>query len=198
MLKQSRLEVDGTAMVRSTALPALDEACGAYHSYRDFIACGETQAKTGLSNLPLSPDTYNALYDLAVHIVNPVMDYFGGIELTYGFCSRELSKYITHRVDPSRDQHASHEVNTRGNLICKRLGAACDFRVPDESMLEVAQWMVENTPFDRLYFYGDDKPVHVSYGPEQNRAVVIMSESTAGKLIPRNVKVEKFLKDGLG
>ena len=63
------------------------------HSYRDFIACGETQAKTGLSNLPLSPDTYNALYDLAVRIVNPVMDYFGGIELTYGFCSRELSKH---------------------------------------------------------------------------------------------------------
>ena len=194
VLKQSRLEVDGIAMVRSTALPALDEACGAYHSYRDFIACGETQAKTALSNLPLSPDTYNALYDLAVNIVNPVMDYFGGIELTYGFCSRELSKHITHRVDPSRDQHASHEVNTRGNLICKRLGAACDFKVPDESMLEVAQWIVENTPFDRLYFYGDDKSVHVSYGPEQSRAVVIMSESAAGKLMPRNVKAEKFLK----
>ena len=29
VLKPSRLEVDGIAMVRSTALPALDEACGA-------------------------------------------------------------------------------------------------------------------------------------------------------------------------
>ena len=181
-------------MNHSQTLPPLDQACGAYHTYRDFIACGETQAKTGLSNLPLSPDTYNALHDLAVYVVAPVMDYFGGIELTYGFCSRELSKHITHRVDTSRDQHASHEVNTRGNLICKRLGAACDFIVPDESMLEVAQWIVENTPFDRFYFYGDDKPVHVSYGPEHNRAVVLMRESDTGKLIPRNITVEKFLK----
>jgi len=193
VLKAKRLEVDGMLLVRSKSLPALDEPCGAYHAYRDFIECGETQAKLGISNLPMLPETYNALSDLALHVVNPVMDYFGGIELTYGFCSRELSKHIKYRVDPSRDQHASHEVNTRGNLICKRLGAACDFIVHDESMLEVAQWIVENTPFDRLYFYGDDKPLHVSYGPENNRAVVLMRERKEGRLLPRNIKLEQFL-----
>ena len=193
VLKANRLEVEGVELVRAQSLPALDEPCGAYHTYRDFIACGETQDRLGISNLPVSPNTYNALHDLAVHVVNPVMDYFGGIELTYGFCSRELSKHIKFRVDPSRDQHASHEVNTRGNLICKRLGAACDFIVPDESMLEVAQWIVENTPFDRLYFYGDDKPLHVSYGPENNRAVVVMKENKVGKLTPRNTKTADFL-----
>jgi hypothetical protein len=194
VLTVNRLEVDGMKLARAQTLPALDDPCGAYHTYRDFIECGETQAQLGISNLPMLPDTYNALCDLAVHVVNPVMDYFGGIELTYGFCSRELSKHIKYRVDPSRDQHASHEVNTRGNLICKRLGAACDFIVQDESMLEVAQWVVENTPFDRLYFYGDDKPVHVSYGPEKNGAVVIMTEGQLGRLIPRNIKSDKFIK----
>ena len=194
VLKVNRLEVDGMKLARAQTLPALDDPCGAYHTYRDFIECGETQAKLGISNLPMLPDTFNALCDLAVHVVNPVMDYFGGIELTYGFCSRELSKNIKYRVDPSRDQHASHEVNTRNNLICKRLGAACDFIVQDESMLEVAQWVVENTPFDRLYFYGDDKPVHVSYGPEKNGAVVIMTEGQLGRLIPRNIKSDKFIK----
>jgi hypothetical protein len=49
-----------------------------------------------------------------------------------------------------RDQHAAHELNTRGKPICDRLGAAADFLVPYESMLEVAQWVVENTPLDRL------------------------------------------------
>lgn len=50
--------------------------------------------------------------------------------------------------------------------LCERRGAAVDFIVDDESMLEVAQWIVANTPFDRLYFYGDREPVHVSFGPK--------------------------------
>ena len=41
-------------------------------------------------------------------------------------------------------------------------------------MLEVAQWIVAHTPFDRLYFYGDDLPIHVSFGPNHDRQVVLM------------------------
>ena len=193
VLSESRLEVGDFSLVPSRQIPELGESCGQYHSFWDFIQCGETQAETGLANLPQQPETYNALSALAAHVIDPVMDYFGGIELTYGFCSRELAKHIPGRIDPSRDQHASHELNTRGNLICKRLGAACDFIVSDESMLEVAQWMVENTEFDRLYFYGDDKPVHVSYGPEHNRAVVLMKLSEKGKLYPQVIRKELFL-----
>ena len=40
-----------------------------------------------------------------------------------------------------------------------------DFIVDDEDMLDVARWVVANTPFDRLYVYGPDLPIHVSYGP---------------------------------
>ncbi|MEA3274478.1 MAG: hypothetical protein U9Q81_04130 [Pseudomonadota bacterium] len=67
------------------------------------------------------------------------IDYFGIIRLTYGFCSPELAKEISGRIDPKRDQHAAHELNRLGNPVCSRLGAAVDFVVEDDSMLEVAQ-----------------------------------------------------------
>lgn len=192
-LQRLRLEVAGFELQSASTLPDLDSPCGQYHSFRHFIECGETQAKTGLTNLPKQAETYNALADLAQYVIDPVMDYFGGIELTYGFCSPELAKHIPGRIDPKRDQHASHEFNTRCNLICERKGAACDFIVPDEDMLEVAQWMVQNTPFDRLYFYGNDKPLHVSYGEEHSRAIVLMLPGKSGRLVPKVVTQEKFL-----
>jgi len=60
-------------------------------------------------------------------------------------------------------------------------------------MLEVAQRVVENAEFDRLYFYGDTLPIHVSYGPEHNRQIVVMTPSKGGKLVPRVTKAEKFI-----
>lgn len=192
VLQHLRLEIDGFTLRKASTLPDLDARCGQYHTFRDFIECGETQAQMGLPNLPKQAETYNALVALAQHIIDPVMDYFGGIQLTYGFCSLELAKHIPSRIDPKRDQHASHELNSRGNLICERKGAACDFLIPDENMLEVAQWIVQNTPFDRLYFYGNDKPLHVSYSAEHNRTIVLMLPSKTGKLVPQVVKNEKF------
>lgn len=121
------------------------------------------------------------------------IDYFGMIRLTYGFCSPELAREIPGRIDPKRDQHAAHELNRCGNLVCPRLGAAVDFVVEDESMLEVAQWVVANTPFDRLYFYGDDLPLHVSFGPDHSRQVVRMLLGKSGRLIPRVSPTEAFL-----
>ena len=35
-------------------------------------------------------------------------------------------------------------------------------------MREVAKWIAGNCPFDRMYFYGSDKPLHVSVGPERS------------------------------
>ena len=33
-----------------------------------------------------------------------------------------------------------------------RGGASCDFIVDDEDMRQVADWIIANVPFDRLYF----------------------------------------------
>ena len=114
------------------------------------------------------------------------------IRLTYGFCPPELARAIPGRIDPSRDQHAAHEHNRRGQPVCARLGAAVDFIVEDENMREVARWIVANTPFDRLYFYGDDLPLHVSHGPEQARQVVMMVAGPSGRLLPRVTALEQL------
>ena len=169
---------------RSDLIPDLDQACGANFTFRSFIECGETQKRLGIKNLPLNPATYNALYDLATQILDPVVDYFGGIQLTYGFCSSGLGRHINKRVAPKLDQHAAHEVGRTGKPICERGGAACDFYVADEDMREVADWIVTNTPFDRLYFYGSDRPIHVSYSAAGVRQAFSMSESKSGRLVP--------------
>jgi DNA phosphorothioation-associated putative methyltransferase len=186
-LAQLGLRVEGFKLKPSDKLPALNAPCGKYLKFRDFIECGETRKRTGIPNLPKEPETYQALLHLAVQILDPVMDYFGGIKLTYGFCSPELAKEIQAGIAPKLDQHASHELNHRGQPICERLGAAIDFIVPDEDMLEVAQWIAQHAPFDRLYFYGADRPVHVSAGPEEKREVVVIETKLMSDAKPRRI-----------
>jgi len=193
-LKKNRLAVDGFKLVKAMTIPDLDDPCGQYLTFRHLIECGETITRTNMPNLPEQPESYNALYDLVVQVIDPVIEYYGMIELTFGFCSSALAKEISGRIYPKLDQHAAHELNRRGNLICERLGAAIDFLVADENMLEVAQWVIANTPFDRLYFYGDDRPIHVSYGPNNDRQVVRMVRSSSGKLLPRVVASDTFLE----
>jgi hypothetical protein len=50
-----------------------------------------------------------------------VIDYFGMIELTYGFCSPQLAGHIPGRIAPALDQHAAHERNAKGKVVCSRL-----------------------------------------------------------------------------
>ena len=184
-LELLRLAVSGMRLVRSTSIPDLDQACGSNFTYRSFIECGDTQRRLGIRNLPLNPATYNALHELATQVLDPVIDYFGGIALTYGFCGTELSRHILKRVAPRLDQHASCELGRGGKLICDRGGAACDFIVADEDMYEVAAWVFANTDFDRLYFYGKNLPIHVSWAPTRNRQAFRMITSSSGHLIPR-------------
>jgi len=184
-LELQRLAVQGMHLVSSEQIPELDQKCGKYLTFRSFIKCGETQYRLGIVNRPLNPATYNAIYELATQILDPVIEYFGSIRLTYGFCSTELGKNIRARVAPKLDQHAACEVGRNGKPICDRGGAACDFYVEDENMQEVAIWIVANLPFDRLYFYGSDHPVHVSYSPSHSRNAFQMVKSKTGHLIPR-------------
>ena len=194
-LEKKRLTISGYELVASESIPLLDQACGANFTYRDFIECGQTQKRLGVTNVPLNPRTYNALSHLALEVLDPVIDYFGSIELTYGFSSSELAKKIASKIAPKLDQHSGHECNKLGNPICERLGVACDFIVEDESMLEVARWLASNTNFDRLYFYGDDRPIHVSAGPENLKQVTLMLKSKASnRLIPRSMTIVQFLE----
>ncbi|MEF8747084.1 MAG: DNA phosphorothioation-associated putative methyltransferase [Candidatus Accumulibacter propinquus] len=184
-LDTARWQVAGFNLIRSRRIPELDEPCGRFLTYRDFIECGETQRRIQILNLPKEADSYTALFELACNVLDPVIEYFGMVRLTYGFCSRELAKEIPGRIAPELDQHASHERKRGGNPVCSRLGSAVDFLVEDEDMSEVADWIIANLPFDRLYYYGRDRPVHVSYGPEIKRIAFRMEPVTGGGRVPR-------------
>jgi len=184
-LESCRWKVNGFRLERAHRVPSLDEPCGHYLTYRHLIECGETRTTSAIPNLPKIPESYTALFDLATSILDPVIEYFGRIELTYGFCSSQLARRIHGRIAPELDQHAAHEMKRTGASVCPRLGAAVDFLVADENMKEVANWIIANLPFDRLYYYGVDRPLHVSYGPEHKRDAVEMSLTANGRRVPR-------------
>ena len=185
LLESRRLGIAGMRLVRSLTLPELDSRCGTNLTYRALIECGETRQRLGLANLPLQPESYNALYDLATQLLDPLIDYFGSIRLTYGFASSALTKHIQRGIAPRLDQHAACEHNSRGTPICERGGAACDFIVDDQDMKEVADWIIANLPFDRLYFYGSDRPIHLSHSPNAAGQAITMSPTKSGRLVPR-------------
>jgi hypothetical protein len=107
-LEEKRMEISGLQLVRSTRIPPLDQSCGLNLKFRQLIECGETQARLQLSNIPLNPDTYNALYDLCNLILDPVIDYFGAINLTYGFSSPALAAKIDGRMGAAWPYMASY------------------------------------------------------------------------------------------
>ena len=194
LLDAKRLSINGFDLIPSQSIPNIDASCGANFKYRDFIECGETQQRLGLKNTPLNPETYNSLLSIANDVLDPVIDYFGAVQLTYGFSSAELTKNIGGRISPKLDQHAGHECNRIGKPICDRLGASVDFIVHDEDMLEVAQWVVMNCNFDRLYYYGQDRPIHVSVSSNPVREITIMQAASASvRKIPRTTTEDKFL-----
>ncbi len=162
-----------------------------------MIECGETwtrlaeEARADLrepvDNVPRQPESFEALKRLCADVLDPVFDEFGVGQLTYGFSSHALSREIPRGIAPRLDQHASCEFGPRGNRICSRLGAAVDFESREHSALDIAEWIGGNTRFDRLYYYGPDRPIHVSAGPDDSRSVVLV-QWIDGRQIPRVVE----------
>lgn len=187
-LAARRLAISGPRLVPSETLPELDERCGANLTYRQLIECGDTQRRLGLPNIPIRPQTYNALHGLCVNLLDPLIDYFGAIRLTYGFASPGLTKHIAGSVAPGLDQHACCELTAKGTPVCTRGGAACDFIVEDEDMRAVADWITANLPFDRLYFYGPDRPLHLSFSSNPAAEAFAMVRGPSGRLMPRPLR----------
>lgn len=112
-LELHRWSVEGFDLIRATTIPKLDDPCGLHLTYRQLIECGETQSLTGLPNIPKEPESYVALRELAVNVLDPVIEWFGSIKLTFGFCSPELARRIPGRIAPELDQHAAYERNQK-------------------------------------------------------------------------------------
>lgn len=193
-LELNRVSIEGLRLIPATSTPDLDQSCGANFTFRNFVECGMTQMQTSTSNVPMQAGTYNSLHQLAVEILDPTIDYFGAIQLTYGFCSASLSKQIPAKIAPSLDQHAAHECSRRGKPICERLGAAVDFHIEDEDMLEVAKWIATHCRFDRIYFYGRSRPLHVSTSATPVAKVTLMlPKISGGNAVPKTMSVDQFL-----
>lgn len=161
-----------------------DRRLGKYLTLERFCTCTQTYQKytDRIYPLPKNEETILAIEELVQFIVDPIIQYFGEekFQLTYGFCSADLKKYLEQkdpitglkngRVAPTLDQHMAYEVNKKGQYYCQRLGAACDFLIVDTSSSQVIDWILEQKlPFDSLYFYGENRPIHISYGPQHKR-----------------------------
>jgi DNA phosphorothioation-associated putative methyltransferase len=190
-IDEMRLTVEEYKLVRSKSIPSLDQKCGRYLTFRDLIECGETQAELDIENMPLEAESFNAIFDLASHVIDPIIEYFGMVRLTFGFCSPALASRINGRISPKLDQHAAHERTRNGGHICDRLGAACDFIVEDEDMATVVEWIIDNVEFDRLYFYGSQRPIHISYSPTPARQVIDMIRTSEGRLVPKRRRIAR-------
>lgn len=171
------------------ALPDLDTRCSTYFTYRNLIECGETWTRLveegrPIANLPERDETWRGLERLADEVLDPLHDRFRRVQLTYGFASPALSRRIPARVAPRLDQHAGAELTARGHLVCARGGQAVDLVIPGIDSIDVALWIRDNVPFDRLYVYGADRALHVSYATAGSRAMFAMVEH-GGRRIPR-------------
>jgi hypothetical protein len=151
-----------------------------------------------ISNKP-TKESYDAISQLCQHILVPLQEHYGALEVTYGFTAGELlnqiRKHAPSGIAPKLDQHAAHERTRNSTYYCDRLGAACDIVVPalKNEMGAVANWISKNLNYDRLYFYGKDRPIHISFGPDNKRFIQIMKTSTTGKRVPmRNCENLQF------
>lgn len=144
-----------------------------------------------LGNNIASPQSLDYLKLLTEELLLPLEHNFDQILITYGFTSHPLLRYLQKNspndMGPNIDQHASMELNTKGRRICSRDGAACDFHIQgyEQRMNVVAKYIINNLPFDRLYFYGDTNPIHLSIGPNNNRYVLIRTRNKSGKRVNR-------------
>jgi hypothetical protein len=167
--------------------PMDNRRLGKYLTLTEFCTCTQTYARYAdkIAPFPKNLDeTLPALEALCRHIIDPVIDRFGcsRFQLTYGFCSADLKRWLAKKdpltgkkhgiATPSLDQHMAHEVNRNGRYYCDRLGAACDFRILDLPSDALVDWIVaQGLSFDSLYFYGPNRPIHISYGPQHKRDI---------------------------
>ena len=167
--------------------------CSKYFKYVDFIDCSDTQKIVQVNNIPEQKETFESITYLAQTILDPVREKFGPLELTYGLCSHNLQKHIKKNVAPKLDQHAGSERNSKGNLICPREGFAADFKITGVNSEIIARFIVENLAFDRLYFYGADRPIHVSACINSSKKSIVVFKQYHARKVPQCISLENFV-----
>jgi len=158
----------------------------------ELIFAGETVNRLELDNIPKNEQTWNGLTQLSQNLLEPLTLKFGKPLITYCFASHALTRNIKKNICPALDQHAGSELRKNSKFICSRLGQAVDLYYPYIDSREVSAWIVDNINFDRMYFYGPDRPIHVSVGPQNSRSIILMQSSGIGRTIPKKISINWF------
>ena len=170
----------------------LNEPCSKYFKYIDFVEASDTQKRVKVNNTPKEAETFRSIKNLATEVLDPVVEKFGPLTITYGFCSHNLQKHIRKDVSPKLDQHAGSELNSKGNLICPREGFAVDFKIQKTQSSKVANFIMKNTKFDRLYFYGNNRPLHVSAIAKQPSKLIYIMKPYSDRRVPLKCSIDNF------
>ena len=143
-----------------------------------------------IDNSPREVESIKSILMLVETVLIPISKKFGEIKITYGFVSPELNRYIQRNSSsgtyPTTDQHAASELNQANNQICNRHGLACDFIVNgyEKQVGQIMLFIVNNLDFDKIYYYGNNKPLHVSVGHKSEKHLQVMNISENGRRIP--------------
>tara|TARA_B100000787_G_scaffold163705_1_gene145631 strand:- start:155 stop:700 length:546 start_codon:yes stop_codon:yes gene_type:complete len=172
--------------------PNIDDKSSKYFKYRDFIECSSTYRNTPVNNIPDQSETFLSIKKLSENLLDKIQDKFGKITLTYGFCGNQLQKKIKKGIYPKLDQHSGSELDKNGKLICNRKGFAVDFYIEDECSLKISRWITEYCLFDRIYFYGKKKPIHISLNDAPIQKITLMEFKNIKK-VPKNISKVAFL-----
>ncbi len=176
--------------------PAPADFCSRYFQYQDLLYCGETWQLHRPDNTPIQQQSWVDLAALATTLLDPITEQFGRPVLTYGFAGAELQKLIKQKtrpqIAPQLDQHAASELNRRGQLICPRGGAAVDLFVTSLSSWQLALWVAQQLPFDRMYLYGAHRPIHLSFHQEPMRQMVLLRQIRTRQLVPQRLSLERL------
>lgn len=140
-------------------------------------------------NEPQALKSVKALEGLAYKLLLPIYSNLGKPIITYGFTTQKLKSVIQKNspngTAPSLDQHSAYEVNSKGNQICSRGGAACDFYIEGVAASDIVRYIVNNLSYDRIYFYGNDRPIHVSFHLESlQHHLQVMGIGDSGRRYP--------------
>jgi hypothetical protein len=177
--------------------PAPADFCSRYFQYQDLLYCGDTWQLHRPDNTPLQPQSWLDLAALANTLLDPITEHFGKPKLTFGFAGPKLQKLILQKprpqIAPKLDQHAASELNRNGKLICPRAGAAVDFYVTGVNSLQLALWVSQQLPFDRMYLYGANRPIHISFHQAPLGQIVLLRQHSSGNLVPQRLNQESLM-----
>lgn len=120
-------------------------------TYKEFIK-SDTAIRYGIINEPNEKQWQN-IEKLAVKVLQPIRNKFGGIKITSGFRTPELCLKIGSSINSNHTKGEAADIEPTTNV----------------SLIQILQWICNNLEYRELIFeYPPDGWIHVSYREGEN------------------------------